>query len=76
VKLANAIATMEDQGAFLLDVALSGDERAIQILIDALKEMPKGERCLALLDAQCDADGRDDEVKLAANRLFHAVRDA
>ena len=55
-RLANTSAALEDQGVFLLDVVLSGDQRAVQMLVAALKQMDKGERCMALLDARCEAD--------------------
>ena len=73
MKLADKIAVMHEQGVFLLEVATSGDEQAIERLVAALKDLDKGERCMAPLDAHAVADARDDEARAAAARLWRAV---
>ena len=76
MKLADAIAGIYDQGAFLIDVAVSGDGEAVELLVAALNELEDEECCLAVLDAIVEADRReDDEAMFAASRLFHAVRE-
>ena len=76
MKLADTIAGMCDQGAFLVDVAVSGDDGAVELLVAALRELDDGESCLAVLDAIVEANRReDDEARVAASRLSHAVRD-
>ena len=61
---------------FLLDVAMSGNEEAIELLITALRGLGGEECCFAVLDTIVEADRReDDAARAAARRLFHAMRD-
>ena len=56
MKLAHTIAAMARPEDFLLDVAMSGDQDAIELLITALKELD-GETCaLTVLDTIVEAD--------------------
>ena len=76
LRLAHTIASMDRPEDFLLDVATSGNEEAVELLITALKELDGEECCFAVLDAIVEADRREDvNAQAAAKRLFHAVRD-
>ena len=76
MKLADTIVSMDAPEDFLLDVAMSGNEEVIELLIAALKELDSEPRCFAVLDTITQARRRkDDDALVAANRLFYAVRD-
>lgn len=76
MKLAHTIAAMDRPEDFLLDVATSGNEDAIELLITALRERGGEECCFAVLDTIIEANRREnDEARAAASRLFHAMRD-
>jgi len=46
------------------------------MLITALRELGGDECCFAVLDTIVEANRREDvEARVAASRLFHAVRD-
>ena len=76
MKLADTIVAMDLPEGLLLDVAMSGNEEAIELLIAALKELDDAACCLAVLDAIVETNRReDDDARTAANRLLYAVRD-
>ena len=77
MKLADAIAGTYDQGGFIIDLAMSGNEGAIELLTAAPLELPAESRCLAALDAITEARiRRDDDALQAALKLFNdTVRD-
>ena len=76
VKLSHTIAALDRPEDFLLDVATSGNEDAIELLITALKELDGEECCLVVLDTIVEANHRGDaDARGAASRLLRAVRD-
>ena len=56
MKLAHTIAAMDRPEDFLLDVAMSGNEEAIELLITALRGLGGEECCFAVLDTIVEAD--------------------
>ena len=76
MKPAHTIAAMDRPEDFLLDVAMSGDEAAVELLIAALKELDGEQCCFVVLDTIVEANHRGDaDARVAANRLLYAVRD-